>query len=220
MKSTKTYAEKKLHKINVQERVIQYHKLFLDLLKKELPKIKEINAVVLFGSFARGDYSLRHSDIDLMIFVDKVEKDAVLEEQTQKKIISLSVNRQLSPHVIFQYKKIEEEDKSLLVTVAREGKVLFARKTIVFTYDQVGLASYSLIHFDTTGCKAVSKNKLQRFLYGYVVKGKHYLGLIDEQKILSAGKGAIMVPEEKYQKVLHFAHEIGVKTIIKGRFYK
>lgn len=220
MKSTKTYAEKKLHNINVQKSILQSHELFLDLLKKELPKIKEINAAVLFGSFARGDYSLRHSDVDIMIFLDKEEKDAAMEEQIKRKIIALSIDKELSPHIIFQYQKVEEEDKSLMVTIAREGKVLFARKTIVISQNQAGLVSYYLIRFDTAGCKAVSKNKLQRFLYGYIIKGKRYPGLIDEQKILSAGKGAIMVPEEIQQKVVHFAHTLRVKTINKGRFYK
>ncbi len=220
MKLIKTYAEKKLHKINVKESTLQSQEHFLSMIKQELPAIKEINAVVLFGSFARGDYSLRHSDIDLMVFLDEEEKDQALEEQIRKKILALSVEKELNPHITFQYKKIEEEDKSLMVTVAREGKVLFARKTIVISYNQAGLASYYLVRFDTTGCKAVVKNKLQRFLYGYIVNGKRYQGLVDEQRILSAGKGAIIVPEDIYQKVLHFAHTIKIKTVIKGRFYK
>ena len=219
MKSTKTYAERKLHKINVKESTLAHHEQFLSLFKKELPKIKEINAVVLFGSFARGDYSLRHSDVDLMVFLDKEEKDQALEEQIRKKVLALSVEKELSPHVVFQYKKIEEEDKSLMVTIAREGQVLFARKTIIISHNQAGLLSYYLIRFDTAGCRAVVKNKLQRFLYGYVVKGKRYKGLVDEQKILSAGKGAILVPEELCKKTMHFAQSIGVKAIVKGRFY-
>ncbi len=219
MKSV-NYAEKKLHKISVRESTIQYYEHFLDLLTKELPKIPEINAVVLFGSFARGDYSLRHSDIDLMVFLDKEKKEAALEEQIKKKIFALSITKELSPHIVFQYKKIEDEDKSLMVTIAREGKVLFARKTIVISLNQAGLASYYLLRFQTAGCKAIAKNKLQRFLYGYKVKGKQYKGLVDEEKVFSAGRGAIMVPEEIHQKVLHLAHTIGVKTILKGRFYK
>ena len=216
----KTYAEKKISKINVQETIIRQQEDFLAAVKKELAAVPEINAVVLFGSLARGDYSLRHSDIDLMIFIDQEKKNPRLEERIRKKIILASMGKELSSQAVFQYKTVEEEDKSLLVTIAREGKVLFARRTIIISQNQAGLTSYTLIRFETAGCAPVVKNKLQRFLHGYTVKGKHYKGIIDEQRVFSAGKSAIMVPEELHTKVLHLAQDIGVKVISKGRFYK
>ncbi len=209
-----------MSKINVQENIVQQHEEFIGLIRKGLEPIPEINAVVLFGSYARGDYSLRHSDVDLMVFLDKEQKDLMLEEKIRRKVIEAGFGKELSPHVVFQYKTVEEDDKSLLVTIAREGKVLFARRTIIISQNQAGLTAYILVRFDTTGCAPVVKNRLQRFLYGYLVKGKRYRGIVDEQKVLSAGKSAIMVPEELYKKVLHLAQRIGVKAISKWRFYK
>ena len=105
----------------------------IDLFKKELPKVKKINALVLFGSFARGVYSVRHSDVDLMIFLNQTQKNSALEEHIKKKIVQLSLGKAVSVHPIFQYCNIEQEDKSLMLTIAKEGEVLFARKTLVIS---------------------------------------------------------------------------------------
>jgi len=216
----KTYGEKKISKISLKETIKQQFETLIASLKRELRKIKEINAVVLFGSFARGDYSIRHSDIDIMIFIDRAEKDKKLEEKIRKKIINIGLGKELSIHSLFQYKKIEEEDKSLMLTIAKEGKVIFTKKTLVISGNLLGLKEYSLVKFDTSKVKPVIKNKLQRFLHGYTIKGKKYKGIVDEEKILTAGKGAIIVPQKMLKKVLLFAQGIGVKAVQKGKFYR
>lgn len=219
MKSLKNYGEKKLDKIDVKA-VTQ--NLFMELLaslKKELFKIKVINAVVLFGSFARGDYSLRHSDVDLMLFLDKTEKDESLEEELRKKILSLSLSKNLNVHVLFQYQKIEGEEKSLMLTIGKEGQVLFSRCSLIISHNLLGLKEYFLIKFDTAKIKPVIKNKLQRFLYGYTIKGKHYVGVVGDEKVMSAGKGAIIVSQELLPKILLFAQKLGIKALQKGKFY-
>lgn len=219
MKSHKTYGEKKISKIDIKENLKQQLRDLMSLLKKELSKIKEINAVVLFGSFARGDYSIS-SDIDIMVFIDKIEKNQKLEEKIRKKNINLSLGKELSVHTLFQYKKLDEEDKTLMLTIANEGQVLFAKKTLIISDNILGLKSYFLIKFDTSNIKPVIKNKLQRFLYGYIIKGKRYKGIVDGEKVLNAGKGAIIVPGEMLKKVLLFAQGIGVKAAQKAKFYK
>lgn len=216
----KTYGEKKISRIDIKETIKQQFEMLTASLKKELHKIKEINAVVLFGSFARGDYSIKHSDIDVMVFIDNTEKQPKLEEKILKRIISLNLGKELSIHTLFQYKKIDEEDKSLMLTIANEGKVLFSKKLIVICDNILGLKNYFLIRFDTTKLKPVIKNKLQRFLHGYTINGKKYKGIVDEDRVLSAGRGAIIVPQEMLKKVLFFAQSIGVKAVQKARFYK
>ena len=74
-----TYGEKKIRKMDINAKLEEQFNSLMNSLKKELIKIEEISAVVLFGSYARGDYSLRHSDIDIMIFIDKDKKDLKLE---------------------------------------------------------------------------------------------------------------------------------------------
>jgi len=216
----KTYGEKKLSKIDIKKTIKEQFEILIKCLKKELYKIKEINAVILFGSFSRGDYSTKHSDIDVMVFLDKIEKDKKLEEKILKKIINLNLGKEISVHTIFQYKKIDEEDKSLMLTIANEGKVLFAKESLIISKNILGLKSYFLIKFDTSRINPIIKNKLQRFLYGYIIKGKRYKGIVDGEEILNAGKGAIILPEKMLRKVLVFAQNIGVKAVQRGKFYR
>ena len=220
MKSKKTYGEKKISKINLEDTLSQQFENLKISLKKELSKFKEINAVVLFGSFARGDYSVKHSDVDIMIFIDQLERELKLEEELRKKIINLNLGKELTIHTLFQYKKLEEEDKSLILTIANEGQVLFAKKILVISNNILGLKEYFIIKFDTAKLKPVIKNKLQRFLHGYVIKGKRYKGIVDEEKVLSAGKGAVIVPGEILKSILLFSQSIGIKAIQKAKFYK
>lgn len=190
------------------------------MLKAELQKFKEINALVLFGSFAREDYSVRHSDIDLMVFIDTEKKDTMLEEKVRKSIIKHSLGKLINIHAVFQYKKVDEEDRSLMLTVAREGRVMFAKKTIVLSYNILGLKPFVLLRFNTAGVKPVAKNRLQRFLYGYKIKGKQYKGIIDGENVLSAGQGAIILPEEMVDKITLFARHAGIDVVQKGKFYR
>jgi len=220
MKSSKTYAEKKISRINVEETIKGQFESLIVSLKKELSKIKEINAVVLFGSFARGDYSIRHSDVDIMIFLDKEKKDTNLEERIRKKVVGLCIDKELSAHTLFQYKILEEEDKSLMRTIAKEGKVILSRKTLVISDEVLGLKEYFLVKFDSAGVKPIIKNKLQRFLYGYTMKGKKYKGIVDGEKVISAGKGAVIVHQDLIKRILLFVNGIGIKAVQKGKFYR
>lgn len=220
MKSPKNYAHKKLSKINVEQNISNNTEEFIFSINKEFLKIKEISAIVLFGSWARGDYSLRHSDVDLMIFLDRITPDPKIEENIRKQIINRSLGEEINIHPLFQYRKIEEEDKSLMLTIGREGKVIFSRDTLVISRNLLGLKEYFLIKFENAGTKAVSKNRLQRFLYGYKIKGKKYQGIVDEEKVFSAGKGAIILPQELLQKVLLLSKEMGIKAVQKGKFYR
>ena len=220
MKYNKNYGEKKLSKIDVDESTKTQFEKLIESLKKELSKINSVNALILFGSFARGDYSLRHSDVDLMLFLDKNEKDEKLEEDIRKRIIRQNLEMGFNIHTLFQYKKLEEEDQSLMLTIGKEGQVLFARKSLVISNNLLGLKEYILMRFEVAKIEQVAKNKLQRFLYGYKIKEKKYLGIIDEEKVFSAGRGAILVPQEMVQKMLILSQSIGVKAVQKGKFYR
>ena len=220
MRSNKTYAEKKLQQISTDEEAKAQADELIKTLRKELQKFGEVSAVVMFGSFARGDYSTRHSDIDVMVFIDKENEDVQLEEKIRKAIIKHNLGKIIGAHVLFQHKNVGEEDRSLMLTIAKEGKVIFARKTIVISQNILGLKSFILLRFDTTGKQPVVKNRLHRFLHGYTLKGKHYKGIIDGENVFSAGQGAIIVPEGLLDKVMLFVGRLGISAVQKGRFYR
>ena len=214
------YIEKKLKRVDVSDTVKAQFEEMVSSLGKLLYKFEKINAVILFGSYARGDYSVRHSDLDIMIFLDENEKDIGLESKILKKIMEINLGKLVSIHTVFQYKSVKEEDSSLLLTISNEGKTLFARKSVVINDKILGLKSYHIIVFDTSGLDQVKKNRLHRFLHGYSANGKKVKGLIDGEKVFAAGKGAIVAPEETANKVILFADKVGIKSKRAGKFYK
>jgi len=216
----KSYAEKKLEKIENLDIVKEQFEETVIKIERELRKIKKVNAVVLFGSFARGDYSVRHSDMDIMVFLDEEKKDSKIEEKILKKIIGINIGKLVSIHTLFQYTRIKAEDRSLLLTIAEEGKTLFSKNSIIISKNILGLKSLYLIIFDSKGVDQIMKNKLQRFLHGYTIKGKKYKGIVDNEKVISAGKAAIIVPKEFLDKILFFADSIGIKAKQAGKFYQ
>lgn len=214
------YALKKLRNISAEESFTKEADEIISKIKKRLYEIKDVQAAVLFGSFARGDFSRRHSDIDIMVFIDKNEKAKKIEEKILRSVNEICLNKSVAAHIIFQYKKVEEEDKSLLLTMAEQGKPLFAKELIVIGKDIVGLKTYNLVKFDTAGLDGITKNKLQRFLHGYTMNKKRYKGLIDEDAVLSAGKAAIIARKDLCDSILLFANKIGVKAQLKGKLFR
>ncbi len=213
------YSEKKLKKIDLNEIIkSQYEELVKDI-KEKLYNIDKLNAVIIFGSYARGDYTHK-SDLDIMVFLDLENENKQIEEKIRKTIIKINLSKEIIIHTIFQYKTIQKEDKSLMLTIAREGQVIFSKKAIIISQNILGLKSYVLLRFETNKLDQVKKNKLQRFLNGYVVKGKKYKGLIDNDEVTKAGKGAIIVPENMLKKIQLYSQKIGVNVIQKGKFYK
>ena len=92
-----------------------------------------------------------------MVFIDKADEDKELEEKILKKVIQMNIGKELDIHTIFQYKKIGEEDKSLMLTIADEGRVLFSKKTIIISKNLLGLKSCYLIKFETAKLNPVVK---------------------------------------------------------------
>ena len=73
-----------------------------------LSTIKDLKAIILYGSFAREDYGPR-SDIDLMLITTR--KETI--EELQDAIISLELGRSIQP-VIRTEKELAETDTGLL----------------------------------------------------------------------------------------------------------
>ncbi|HLC71381.1 MAG TPA: nucleotidyltransferase domain-containing protein, partial [Candidatus Nanoarchaeia archaeon] len=63
----------------------KYSKTINRLIADVFPNLKEILVVFLYGSVARGDYSLRHSDLDLFI----VLKNKLVNEKVKERLDEL-----------------------------------------------------------------------------------------------------------------------------------
>jgi len=95
-------------------------------LAEEISKIKGVQAVILYGSYARGDYA-EGSDVDfLVVFQDKssLKKGwrTVTETTAKRKIFVQAVTMTMD----------ELMTSSLLPSILREGKILYSTKPLDF----------------------------------------------------------------------------------------
>jgi len=95
-------------------------KRILKKIAKELSKTKDVKAVILYGSLARGEFTSR-SDVDLFILTT--------EDKTQKeiydKIIELEseIGRNIQP-TVRTITELQRTDTGLLQNIFQEGKIL------------------------------------------------------------------------------------------------
>jgi predicted nucleotidyltransferase len=172
---------------------------------KAFPLMKEILAVYLYGSVARGDYSPRHSDLDLLVIMDKTSVPEKTRYALNKALIPIGLRNGVKVHAEYQGTKIRAEDQTIMKKMIEEGKVIYSAGSFSFSYGQLGLGQYIIYHFSAK--EPSGKAMLSKALHGhsswYYNKGKkvvkEYKGILDGNNMVSLGKGVIMV-SKKVQK--------------------
>jgi predicted nucleotidyltransferase len=162
---------------------------------KELAEIKSLQAVILYGSFARGDVSPK-SDIDLLLVFDTKEEARKQEARVAEILTRARVKRIIVPTCV----GIEEFRRSpdLAFNVMRDGKVLYKRIGVEAWPPAKALGGKPMItyEFDLAGLSHQKKVKLNRALYGTQVGKYSYKGLVEQRGGHKLGKGAVMVPAD------------------------
>lgn len=165
-------------------------------LSKELAGIDAIDAIILHGSFARGDYGAK-SDIDLLLIAEK----GVAREKLMK--IVRAYEKKLGRAITLDVITPDEFSgaSQLVYNVLAEGKVLYKKPGRDFQIPAALLemwkpmACYSLSH---------TSAKLSRVLRGYESrKGKYrykYKGAVEAHGGKIFAKGVFLAPtaEEKF----------------------
>lgn len=188
--------------------------MFISLIKGN----KRVIAAWVYGSFARGDFTSR-SDIDFFVLAEQSNLISGLAAKIEKEILSKTGK---NIHIELQGTRIKEEDKSLIKTVLKEGRLLFSRRNWILEGFQLGLKPYYIYKYDVTSVPVAKRNKLTRALYPskswYYKNGKkvlkEYLGM---KNLIKLGKGCVMVPAVNERELLKIFHDIEVKhTLIRA----
>lgn len=198
--------------------------LTLSDLQEKFSFHKEIEVVYLYGSVARGDYSLRHSDLDLLVVLSCTANKKI-EEKIRNMFIPLGLQNGVKVQIEFVGKKIIQEDHSLLRKVIEEGKVLYAKGTVVFDHLQLGLRQFLVYSYSLM--KSTQKSYFSKVLHGrkswYYNHGKkvvkEYPGIIDNKDIFELGRGALLVAKERQKDMLRVFEQFGVVYEIKRIVY-
>ncbi|MBI4453648.1 nucleotidyltransferase domain-containing protein [Candidatus Woesearchaeota archaeon] len=198
---------------------------------------KEIIAVYLYGSVARGDFSLRHSDLDLFVILNQKKPLKKSVEQINHLITNIAFQNGVNAHVEFQGTIIEDKDESLLKKIMEEGQLVYSRGFITFEKYKIGLKAF--LFYKYTILKKKYRSRFSQILHGYSSsyyksihdknkkeKGleknknnmpklekvtKNYNGIINNKDIIEVGKGALMVSKEKEKYIKKLFEDYGAK---------
>lgn len=174
--------------------------------KKKLAENQKIFAAILYGSVSRGDYSPRHSDIDILIITEgkaAAQINRILDEINAKYRVRI--------HPEYQTAKIKPEDQTLLCKMFEEGKILFSRGIWIANAKALGLSAYRLYKFDTSTLAKSKRVMASRAL--------HERGMIDNKTIIGSGRGGLLVRKEKFDEIEQFFNKAGIKHKIIKTLY-
>lgn len=176
-------------------------------LKKEFTKEKNILVVYLYGSVARGDFSERHSDMDLFIILNKKTVPEKIKERINGRIMPIGLKYGVRIHPEYQGIRLRPEDQSLIEKMIEEGKIIYSAGIFNLSYHQIGLKQYIIYSYSLK----MSKNKslFSKALHGrkaWYYKGKEkivkeYKGVADKENVLMLGKGSLMVAKERQKDI-------------------
>lgn len=168
-----------------------------EILKKE----PDVLAIFLFGSRVKEEHT-EISDYDFYVILDKNTKDSLREDELHKKVFDATKQFQCDIQLTFQYLFVLDEDKSLLLKISAEGKLLFSNAFLIGSYKQAGLQKYYLCswninedNFHTNKQEGIktSRQLIGRLLKGYTQKysgGKYKKqGMIDNIGVIGIQEG-------------------------------
>ncbi len=203
----------------------KYELTLKELVESTFPKIKEILVVFLYGSVSRGDFSLRHSDLDLFIVLKKKKINELMKEKYDEIIIPKGYKYGVKVHPEYQSIEITYEDQTLVQKMIEEGKIIYSTGVFSFNHQLIGLKQYIIYDFSLKDAK--NKTMFSKVLHGrksWYFKNKEkvvkeYKGLIDKKNIIELGKGTLMVSKEKQKDLVHIFENFGVKYEFKRLVY-
>lgn len=182
-------------------------KRILKKITEELSKIPEISAIVLFGSFARGENTSR-SDIDLLILTTKEE----IQKEIQDKIIELEVDidRSIQP-TIRSFSEMKKTDSGLLQNIFMEGRVLYLKEPAeIPSALLLQQKPYLVYSFKLNNLDQKEKARFNRSFYEQKRKGYKYKGLLDELGGKKISPGCVLVPFNRKDKIEKFFKKFNI----------
>lgn len=177
-------------------------------LLSRLAKLKSLQAVILFGSYARGDADSR-SDIDLLLIFDT--KGDV--KKADKEVLDILDEFHSMPLVLSRRSGEEiADDMSFFYNVFREGYVLYKRPGAELLPAAIARDKQSIIYcYELASMSHEQKLKFNSVLSSRVIKKKYrYLGLLDRVRGEKLGGGVILVPANAEREVDALFEKYGI----------
>lgn len=177
-------------------------------VKYALEKEQDVIALFLFGSRAAGNEK-KGSDYDFFLVLDRNTKDTLREDEISRIVLDKTKQFDAIVHLTFQYLYIVNEDKSLLLKISTEGKLIFSKGVLFGSFEQLSLSRYYLCEWNidmkkisSPGIVAISslRQQVRRLLFGYKqkyeYKGKKVHlkeGIVDNIGVIAEGDMLLVI---------------------------
>jgi len=173
-------------------------------IKERIAKVKNIGAVILFGSVVRGEASPK-SDIDIMVVPLKQEKIKALKIQVMKLLKKIEGEYKLKASFSLIIYTTNEDPYFIWETIS-DGIVLYIKPEIVIQSIQ-SAKPYALISYSYSGLENSYKKRVQR----YIFESKNGLQIDRANKMEYIAPGVLLLPLEKSKSIIKFFDELHLK---------
>ena len=183
-------------------------KRILKKIAKELSKIEDVKAIILYGSLARGEFTSR-SDVDLFILTTEYKT----QKEIHDKVIELEseIGRNIQP-TIRTLVELQKTDTGLLQNIFQEGKILYLREpSDIPSAILLQQKPYLIYSFQISSLLQKEKVRFNRKLYEQTRKEYKYKGLLQEISGQKLSAGCVMIPYEQKEKIERFFKKFKVK---------
>jgi predicted nucleotidyltransferase len=181
------------------------------MIERIVDKIREVEgtiAVVLFGSYSRGDFD-EGSDIDLLV----VFRDRSALNKSLREVYKATSESDLFFQVIGL--TIDElKDSPLLELALRDGKIYYANEDVKKLLTPKH-KPYALITYSTANLNPKERVSFTQKLEGRG-KGKYrYEGLVRQLDGYKVGRGVMMIPIENLKAITQHLEKKGIDYVIR-----
>lgn len=199
-------------------------------VSETLEKDADVLALFLFGSRARNENE-EGSDYDFYVILDKNARDSLREDEIHGRIMEVTKSYKQEIHLTFQYLFVVNEDKSLILKISSEGRLIFSKTYLIAPHKQFGLQRYFICRWEVNEKRFGGGNKkefirtgkllINRLLYGYTqkytyggeLKESKRVGLVDNKNIFGEG-GMIIIPDMTFDFIRYFIEKNRGKLIV------
>jgi predicted nucleotidyltransferase len=180
----------------------------LSRLVKVISRIEEVIGIILFGSYARGDYD-EYSDYDILVIFK--DKDSMWRrwDDLFKSVGELRLLIHLIPK---SYDEFLNSERVFLDELYKQGIVLYAKYPFTTYLKPIHLKCNKIIVYDLSSLKQKEKMKLLYELYGKKEYNKP--GLIKRLNGEKLSSGCITIPSENAQEIIKVLKRYNVKIRI------
>ena len=175
----------------------------VDILKD----IDSLQAIILFGSYAKGTET-SGSDIDIMLVVDTKKSKEILP-LVIKKLSSIDREGKISPRIT----NLSDIDNEFLLDILRHGKILYGK--VILNERKMMLKPYRLVYYDISDLPPSKKVLISKRIHGSqsIVKNKKYSykGINEIYGFEVFGRSLVIVPEKSFEYFKIFLDSNNVK---------